>query len=342
MSSNPAQLEETIQLAHGGGGRLMHRLINDVFGAAFNHPDFDAENDAVVLPWSSSSLVLTTDSFVVTPLFFPGGDIGSLAVNGTVNDLAMRAARPMWLAVSFIVEEGFSTASLRKIALSMRAAANAAGVTIVTGDTKVVDRGHGHSVYINTTGVGCLDHNIKTGPKRIQAGDAIILNGDIGRHGIAVLTAREELAFESAIESDSAPLAADVLGLVEEGINLHCLRDLTRGGLAGALVELCESSSRTFVIQEERIPVDSAVTAACEVLGLSPWHIANEGRFVAFLPQDQAERAIQELRNRHPGRQPAVIGEVASETDSLVVARTLLGGERVIDMPRGDLLPRIC
>jgi hydrogenase expression/formation protein HypE len=333
---------DVVQLAHGGGGRLMHELIRDVFGAAFEHPDFDPEHDAAVLPWPSSNLVFTTDSFVVTPLFFPGGDIGSLAVYGTVNDLAMRAARPLFLSAGFIIEEGCPVDTVRRIANSMRAAADAAGVVMVTGDTKVVERGHGHGVYINTAGMGRIEHDLVVGPRQIQPDDAIVLSGDIGRHGIAVLASREELALESAIESDCAPLAADVLQLVEEGLQLHCLRDLTRGGLASALVEISETAGRTLVLQEESIPVTREVAAACEILGLDPLHVANEGRFVLFLPASQAERAVAVLTSRRPGSPSTIIGRVTSDREPMVIAQSSLGTERVIDMLRGDQLPRIC
>jgi hydrogenase expression/formation protein HypE len=342
VSDAPQAGPDLVQLAHGGGGRLMHELIRDVFATAFEHPNFDPEHDAAVLPWSPSNLVFTTDSFVVTPLFFPGGDIGSLAVHGTVNDLAMRAARPLFLSAGFIIEEGCPVETVRRLARSMRAAADAAGVVMVTGDTKVVERGHGHGVYINTAGVGRIEHEMSVGPGHIRADDAIVLSGDIGRHGIAVLASREELALESPLESDCAPLAADVRQLVEAGLQLHCLRDLTRGGLASALVEISEAAGRTLVLRDESIPVTREVAAACEILGLDPLHVANEGRFVLFLPADQAPRALEVLTSCRPDVPPATIGRVTSDREAMVIAQSSIGTERVIDMFRGDQLPRIC
>lgn len=334
--------DDIIQLAHGGGGRLMHDLIRDVFESVFRQKNYSARHDAALLPDINGNVVMTTDSFVVNPLFFPGGDIGSLAVNGTVNDLAMQAARPLYMSTGFIIEEGCPLAFVRRVARSMRIAADGAGIAIVTGDTKVVERGHGDGIYINTAGIGVIEHGYILGPERIESKDAIILSGDIGRHGIAVLATREELALESELESDCAPLAADVLALVEQGIELHCLRDLTRGGLGTALVELSEDSQKTFVVEEDTIPVSNAVTSACEVLGFDPLYVANEGRFVAFLPPDQASEAVALLANRNPELQPAVIGEVGDDGKPIVVTRSPLGTERVIDMLSGDQLPRIC
>jgi hydrogenase expression/formation protein HypE len=342
VTSSSGSDKAVIQLAHGGGGRMMNRLIQDVFAEAFRHPDYDNANDAALLPWQTPDMVMTTDSFVVNPLFFPGGDIGTLAVNGTVNDLAMRAARPRYLSVGFIIEEGCPVETVCRVAQSMRAAADAAEVVVVTGDTKVVERGHGHGLYVNTAGVGCIEHDLRLGPRHIRPGDAIVLSGDIGRHGIAVLASREELALETPIKSDCAPLAADVLGLVRAGLELHCLRDLTRGGLASGLVELSEASGLAFVLQEGAIAVNGAVEAACEVLGLSPLYVANEGRFVVFLPADQAGKAVDLLAQRNPGAQPSIIGEVVERREAVVIARSALGTERVIDMLSGDQLPRIC
>lgn len=321
---------------------MMSNLIREVFDKAFRHPVFDSGHDAAMLPWSGTNLVMTTDSFVVDPLFFPGGDIGSLAVNGTVNDLAMRAARPLYLSAGFIIEEGCPISMIRAVAQSMRSAADVAEVVIVTGDTKVVERGHGHGIYINTAGVGRIEHGLDVGPASITPGDAIVLSGDIGRHGIAVLAAREDLRLESELQSDCAPLASDILSLVEQDLQPHCLRDLTRGGLATALVELSELCGRTFVVEEDTIPVVDPVAAACEVLGLSPLYIANEGRFVMFLPLEQAQRAVDILNKRNPETSPAIIGEVAPDRQSMVIARAALGTERVIDMFSGDQLPRIC
>lgn len=331
---------QKIMLAHGGGGRFMHQLIDDLFITTLIDPEYDAKHDAAICTAAGAKLAFTTDSFVVDPLFFPGGDIGSLAVWGTVNDLAMCGARPLYLSVGFIIEEGFAIEQLQRIVRSMRTAADRAGARIITGDTKVVEFGKGHGLFINTAGIGRIDHDLEINPARIASGDVIIVNGDIGRHGIAVMASREGLSFTPPITSDLAPLAAPVMALIEAGVNIHCLRDLTRGGLATALVELAEASGRGINLNEENIPVGAGVRAACEILGFDPLYVANEGRFVAFLPPDDLDTALATLRAADA--EPSVIGSVTAVGSPLVTSKTLMGTERVVDMLSGEQLPRIC
>jgi len=331
-----------VLLAHGGGGRLMHQLIERVFLSAFSNPLLDTGHDAAVLEVGAARIAFTTDSYVVRPLFFPGGTIGTLAVNGTVNDLAMAGARPLALSAGFIIEEGLAVETLQRVVASMQAAAVEAGVAIVTGDTKVVDRGKGDGVFINTAGVGVVEHGLRIAPASVRAGDAVILSGDIGRHGMAIMAVREGLQFESAIESDCAPLSAPVLDLVSSGVDVHCLRDITRGGLASALNEIAGSAKVGMTIDERPVPVREDVRGACEILGFDPMYVANEGRFIVFAPEHQADRVVEVLR-RHPVSGDAcVIGRVTLERPGLVVVRSILGATRVLDMLSGEQLPRIC
>jgi len=339
-SMNGPMEPERILLAHGGGGRLMHQLIDGLFGLTLLDGAYDKKHDGVVVEPGSTRVAFTTDSFVVHPLFFPGGDIGTLAVWGTVNDLAMCGARPQFLSAGFILEEGFEMDLLRRIVHSMRAAADRAGIKIVTGDTKVVDRGKGHGVYINTAGLGIVDRNVQIEPGRIAPGDVIILNGDIGRHGIAVLSAREGLSFAFALESDLAPLAGPVLHMLDSGIDLHCLRDLTRGGLASALVELATTRGLNICIEEQRVPVCAEVRSACEILGFDPLYVANEGRFIAFVSPADAPTALDVLQSYGTG--PSVIGSVTDCVSGIVTVRTPLGTKRIVQMFSGEQLPRIC
>ena len=334
---------ERILLAHGGGGQLMHRLIEQVLAPPLSNAALDARHDGgvIALP-SGARLAMTTDSYVVRPLFFPGGDIGSLAVNGTVNDLAMCGARPLGLSVGLILEEGFPITDLGRIVESMRRAAQAIPVPVVTGDTKVVERGKGDGVFINSAGIGLVGEGIDIRPARVCEGDAVVLSGDLGRHGIAVLAAREGLSFETTIESDCAPLWAPVLALLDAGLHIHCLRDLTRGGLASALVEIAEAGSASIETREDLIPVRDDVRGACELLGFDPLYLANEGRFVAFLPAGEAARAVEILRQFDPARQATCIGDVRPRDEMAVAMRTRYGGRRVIDMLSGEQLPRIC
>lgn len=320
----------------------MHQLINDLFATAFANPDFQSHHDGALLHMAGTTLAFTTDAYVVDPLFFPGGDIGSLAVNGTVNDLAMCGARPTYLCTSFILEEGLPTESLWKVAMSMRQAAREAGVHIVSGDTKVVERSRRDGMYVTTSGVGLVNPSIEIGPDSVKPGDTIIVNGDIGRHGIAVMSQREGLSFETVIESDCAPLAAAVLQLIEAGIEIHCLRDLTRGGLATALVEIAESSGLHISIDERQVPIHQNVQGACEILGLDPMYVANEGRFVAFVPASDAHRALAILSDCCPDLDPVVVGKVTDRKSGLVTMKGIVGAERIVDMLSGDQLPRIC
>jgi hydrogenase expression/formation protein HypE len=331
-----------VLLAHGGGGRLMHELIERIFMEAFRNPILEERHDGARLDRPAGRLAFTTDSYVVRPLFFPGGDIGSLAVFGTVNDLAMCGARPLYLSAGFIIEEGLPVETLWKIAVSMRRAARSAGVTIVTGDTKVVDRGHADGVFINTAGIGSIADGVRVAPDRVATGDRILLSGDVGRHGIAVMAVREGLEFESPIESDCAPLAAPVLALLEAGIDLRCLRDLTRGGLASALVEISEASGKRMRVDEAAVPVLEPVRGACEILGFDPLYVANEGRFVAFVPAEQADRAVEVLRSLAVSQGTVVIGEVEETSTPLVALTSRIGATRVLDMLSGEQLPRIC
>jgi hydrogenase expression/formation protein HypE len=332
---------DIVQLAHGGGGRAMARLIDTIIRPGFADPELDRGHDGAALG-IDGPVAFTTDSYVVRPLVFPGGDIGTLAVNGTVNDLAMCGAKPLYLSVGFILEEGLPLDRLRAVVASMRAAATAAGVRLVTGDTKVVDRGKADGLFVNTAGIGRIVAKAPIGPASVRPGDAVILSGDIGRHGIAVMAAREALGFETVVESDCAPVAAPVLDLIEAGVVVHCLRDLTRGGLASALVEIAETAKLSIAVDDARISVRDDVTAACELLGLDPLHVANEGRFVAFVPPDEAERAVEILRGHTVSGSAAIIGSVGSEPAGQVSCRGALGVARAIDMLTGEQLPRIC
>jgi hydrogenase expression/formation protein HypE len=332
----------SVLLAHGGGGKLTHDLIEGLFLPLFSNPSLAARHDGAVLEFGARKLAFTTDSYVVRPIFFPGGDIGTLAVNGTINDLAMCGARPLYLSVGFILEEGLPMETLKRVVQSMSRAASVAGVQLVTGDTKVVDRGKGDGVYINTAGIGIVQAGRSIAPTSVIPGDAVLLSGDIGRHGIAIMAVREGLAFESAIESDCAPLAEPVLALIEAGIEIHCLRDLTRGGLASALVEIAEAARIHVGIQETAIPVREDVRGACEILGFDPLYVANEGRFVAFVPSRDAERALALVRSHPLGTGASLIGSVTHDPAGLVTMQSSIGASRIVDMLSGEQLPRIC
>jgi hydrogenase expression/formation protein HypE len=331
-----------ILVAHGGGGRLMHQLLEKIIVPAFGNEALEARHDGAVLNLQNARLAFTTDSYVVRPLFFPGGDIGTLAVYGTVNDLAMCGARPLYLSVGFILEEGLPTETFWKVVQSIRKAAETAGVQIVTGDTKVVDRGKGDGIFINTAGIGVIERNIKISPAEVKVGDVVLLSGDIGRHGMAIMAAREGLAFESTIESDCAPLSEPVMKLLGAGIEIHCLRDLTRGGLASALVEIAETAKCHIEIEEAAIPVRENVQGACEILGLDPLYVANEGRMVIFVGAAEAEQALAHLRAQPQGAEAVLIGRVKQAPKSLVTMRSRIGASRIIDMISGEQLPRIC
>jgi hydrogenase expression/formation protein HypE len=338
----PIEHYPTVLLAHGGGGKLMHQLIEKMFLPTFGNPLLEARHDGAVLTLNGVKLAFTTDSYVVRPLFFPGGDIGSLAVNGTVNDLAMCGARPLYLSAGFILEEGLPMETLWRIVHSMQQAACQARVELVTGDTKVVDKGKGDGIFINTAGVGLIEHALTIAPASVRPGDLLLLNGDIGRHGIAIMAVREGLAFESEIESDSAPLADVVMTLLEAGIEIHCLRDLTRGGLASALVEIAEAASVEIALEECAIPVREDVRGACEILGFDPLYVANEGRFLAFVPPGDAERALALMRMHPLGADAEIIGHVAGCSRGIVTMKSKIGATRIVDMLSGEQLPRIC
>ncbi len=331
-----------VMMAHGGGGKLMHDLIEKMFVPAFHNSLIDVRHDGAVFGVGNAQLAFTTDSYVVKPLFFPGGDIGSLAINGTVNDLAMCGARPLYLSAGFILEEGMKTEKLWRVVQSMRAAADAADVELVTGDTKVVDRGKGDEIFINTAGVGVIEHELSINPKSVRPGDAIILSGDLGRHGIAIMAAREGLEFETVIESDCASLAPVVYKLINAGIDIHCLRDLTRGGLASALVEIAEASGFEINIVEEKIAVREDVRGACEILGFDPMYLANEGRFIAFVPAADVVRAVEIMSSQAVDTAAANIGTVSTEMTGDVTIKSLIGASRIVDMFSGEQLPRIC
>jgi hydrogenase expression/formation protein HypE len=331
-----------VLMAHGGGGRLMHRLLEDVFGKAFSNPLLDTRHDSAQFNVPPGRLAMTTDSYVVRPIFFPGGDIGSMAVHGTVNDLAMSGARPLYLTSAFIIEEGLPMETLWRVVCSMRDAAKKCGVQIITGDTKVVDKGKGDGLFINTTGIGVLEHTLNIAPQNVQPGDAVIVSGDLGRHGMAIMAVREGLEFESQIESDSAPVHEPVLELIKAGVEIHCLRDLTRGGLASALNEIAEAAGVKIAIEQNAVPVRADVSAACEILGLDVLHVGNEGRFVAFVPAQEVEPTLAILRRHEVSGNAVVIGRVAEKAAPLVTVKSTLGVSRILDMPSGEQLPRIC
>ena len=333
----------TIVMGHGGGGKLGNELVEHLFLPAFRNPELENLGDAAVLELGSGKLAMSTDSFVVQPLFFPGGSIGELAVNGTVNDLAVSGAEPRFLSASFILEEGFPLAQLAAIVDAMAQAAATAGVKIVTGDTKVVERGHGDGCYINTAGVGLLRPGITVGPHRAQPGDAILVSGTIGDHGMAIMSVREGLEFESEIRSDCAALngmIADVLAAASAAV--HAMRDPTRGGLASTLNEIAQSSGVGIEIDEPSLPVRPQVQSACELLGLDPVYVANEGKAVFFVAPEAAERILAVLRAHPLGRDAARIGRVTAEHKRMLVARTAMGANRVIPTQIGEQLPRIC
>jgi hydrogenase expression/formation protein HypE len=325
-----------VLLGHGGGGSLSQRLIDQLLVPAFGPAD-GVLLDAAVLPAEAGPLAFTTDSYVVRPLFFPGGDIGSLAVFGTVNDLAMVGASAIALSLSLILEEGLPMPLLQQVLASIRLAAQRCGVPVVTGDTKVVERGKGDGIYINTAGIGRVDHGLQIGPKAVRSGDAILVSGDLGRHGVAILAARQELGFRTELHSDLAPLQEPVRALLAADLELHCLRDLTRGGLASALHEISRGAGLGVLVRENAIPIAPEVDAACELLGLDPLAMANEGRFVLFLPAHQADRALAVLQRFQPSA--ASIGCVRGEA---VLLETSLGLQRRLELGRGESLPRIC
>lgn len=331
-----------VLMAHGGGGKLMHTLIEKMFLSVFDNPVLDSRHDGAVVMLGGTRLAFTTDSYVVQPLFFPGGNIGSMAVHGTVNDLAMCGARPLFLSAGFIIEEGLPMETLWRVVSAMQQAAAEAGVQIATGDTKVVDKGKGDGIFINTAGIGVIEHDVQISPANVRPGDAVLLSGDIGRHGIAIMTLREGLEFDTTIESDSAAVAGLVLALLDAGVEIHCLRDLTRGGLASGMIEIAEAAQTHIHLDERAIPVREDVRGACEILGFDPLYVANEGRFAAFVPANAVEQALAILRAHPLGQGAAVIGQVTQDTPGQVTIRSVIGAARIVDMLSGEQLPRIC
>lgn len=339
----PITQHDTIQLGHGSGGKMMNDLIGKLFLWAFDNPYLNKLDDQAVVEINGVRLAISTDSFVVDPIFFPGGNIGELAVYGTVNDVCMSGGRPLFLAASVILEEGFPLVDLRQVVESMAAAARRAGVLIVTGDTKVVNKGKGDKIFINTTGLGVLEHPWQISAAQIQPGDAVLLSGSLGDHGIAILSRREGLAFETPITSDTAPLHELVAAVLQAGGQaVHALRDPTRGGLAATLNEFAVAARVGIRIREDRIPVKPAVAGACEILGLDPLYVANEGKLVAVVAAAKAEAVLHALRAHPLGREAALIGEVMAGSPGLVTMQTRLGAWRIVDLLVGEQLPRIC
>jgi hydrogenase expression/formation protein HypE len=338
----PSVAKDHVSLGHGSGGKLSAQLMRDVFLPAFRNPTLERLDDQATLPLSNARIAFTTDSFVVKPLFFPGGDIGSLAVHGTVNDLAMGGAKPLYLSAAFIIEEGFPMESLRRIVASLGRAATECGVEIVTGDTKVVDKGCGDGVFINTTGIGVVPEGVYLSASEARPGDAVILSGYIGDHGVAILAEREGLEFETTVESDSAALhtlVADMLGVT---YSIRCLRDPTRGGVSSSLNEIAAQSKVGIFLDEESIPVRDEVRGACEMLGLDPLYVANEGKLLAIVDPNEADRVVDAMRQHPRGRDARRIGTVTANDPGWVTMRTALGTTRIVDMLAGDQLPRIC
>ncbi|HKA52943.1 MAG TPA: hydrogenase expression/formation protein HypE [Candidatus Binatia bacterium] len=338
----PLSDHKRILLGHGSGGKLTADLVRDLFLPAFHNQYLARLDDQAVLPLNGARVAFTTDAFVVTPLFFPGGDIGTLAVNGTVNDLAMSGARPLYIAAAFILEEGLEIDELARVVDSMRRTASAAGVQLVTGDTKVVDRGKGDKIFITTTGLGVVEGSVVIAADRARPGDKIIVSGTIGDHGTAILSQRENLEFDGAIESDTAALHTLVAAMLEASDQIHCLRDPTRGGVATTLNELAAASGVGLEIDEKTIPVKESVKGACEILGLDPLYIANEGKLVALVAAEAAEKVIGKMRAHPLGAEARIIGEAVAPHAGMVLLRTAIGGKRVLDVLRGEQLPRIC
>lgn len=331
-----------VVIGHGSGGKLSHQLLQKLIVPQFQNEYLKAQHDGAVLPVHGGRIAFATDSYVVDPLFFPGGDIGALAVNGTINDLAMCGAKPLFLSASFIIEEGCPIDTLWRVIRSMRQSACAAGVEIVTGDTKVVERGKADKLFVNTSGIGVVPEGIHIHPQRVAIGDSIILSGPIGSHGIAVMSAREELEFETHVESDSAALHTLVASVLAAAPDVHVLRDPTRGGIASALNEIASQALVGLMIREASIPIQEEVAGACEILGLDPLYVANEGKLIAIVPASQTGEALMAMRSHELGREAVVIGEVVHDHPGFVTMRTRVGGTRVVDMLSGEQLPRIC
>lgn len=331
-----------IVLGHGSGGRLSQQLIETIVLPAFRNELLDAQHDGAIFSAAGTRLAFSTDSYVVHPIFFPGGNIGDLAINGTVNDLAMCGATPRYLSASFIIEEGLAIDDFWKIVCSMKDAADRAGVSVVTGDTKVVDRGKCDRIFINTSGIGIASQDICIDPASARAGDAIILSGPIASHGMAIMSVREGLEFDTPIESDTAPLNSLVECMLNASRRIRILRDPTRGGVASALNEIAQKSKAGILIHEAAIPIRSDVQGACEILGLDPLYVANEGKLIAFVSAEDSQTVLTAMRNHPLGKEAVVIGEVSGDHSGVVVMKTRIGGSRVVDMLSGEQLPRIC
>jgi hydrogenase expression/formation protein HypE len=331
-----------VDMTHGSGGRAMAQLIEQLFVKHLDNDLLRQGNDQAAFNVEAGRMVMSTDGHVISPLFFPGGDIGSLSVHGTVNDVAMSGARPLYLSAAFILEEGFSLADLEKIVISMAQAANNAGVPVVTGDTKVVERGKGDGVFINTTGVGVVPEGVDISGDKAQPGDAILVSGTLGDHGVAIMSSRENLEFETSIESDSAALHTLVADMVAVAPAIHCLRDPTRGGLATTLNELARQSGVGMKLQESTIPIKPEVKAACELLGLDPLYVANEGKLICICPNEDAQKLLKTMQDHPLGKEASIIGEVIEDENSMVQMETSFGGSRVVDWLVGEQLPRIC
>jgi hydrogenase expression/formation protein HypE len=338
----PLPAKDTILLGHGSGGKLSAALIRDIFLPAFHNPVLDRLDDQAIVNVNGQRLAITTDSFVVKPLFFPGGDIGSLAVHGTINDLAMGGATPLFLSAAFIIEEGFSMEDLRRVVSSLRRAATDAGVQVVTGDTKVVERGKGDGLFINTTGIGLVPEGVELSADRARPGDSVLLSGSIGDHGIAILAQREGLEFETQIQSDSAALHTLVSGMLAGTCGIRCMRDPTRGGVSSTLNEIAERSHVGIELEESSLPIREQVRGACELLGLDPLYVANEGKLIAIAAPEAADQLLRAMRQHPLGADAAIIGKVKNDPAGLVTMRTQFGTTRIVDMLTGDQLPRIC
>lgn len=334
---------EIVLLGHGSGGKLSHQLLDDLIIPNLSGVPTEDQDDAAVLPMTGDRLAFTTDSYVVDPIFFPGGNIGDLAINGTVNDLAMAGAKPYAISVGFILEEGLSLADLEKILQAMKQAAEKAGVKIVTGDTKVVPRGKGDKIFINTSGVGLFEHEVKVGGSKAAVGDKVVINGSIGDHGMAILSSREGLEFEAPIETDSMSVNALVADLLKEfGDAVHVLRDPTRGGVATTLKEISVQSKVDITMKQTDLPVSPAVQAACDILGLDPLFVANEGKLLTIVKADVAEAVVALMRKHPEGEGACIIGEITGESEGKVYVQTAIGGRRSVEMLSGEQLPRIC
>jgi hydrogenase expression/formation protein HypE len=344
MGSCPLPLSryEEITLAHGSGGKLSQELMQQIVLPEFHNELLDSLHDGAVFTANGTRFAFSTDSYVVSPIFFPGGDIGRLAVHGTVNDLAMCGAKPLHLSVGFILEEGLPMNDFQRLVHSMRDAADAAGVSLVTGDTKVVDRGKADKIFINTSGIGIIADGVNIHPNRATPGDKIILSGSIAVHGIAIMSVREGLEFETEIASDSAPLNGMVEAILATGKDIHVMRDPTRGGITSALTEIAQSAHTGMVLEEARIPISEEVKGACEILGLDPLYVANEGRMLAIVPADAADVVLAAMQAHPFGRDAAIIGTVVADHPGFVTMKTRIGGTRVVDMLSGEQLPRIC